>query len=564
LAFTVVLAASAVSGWLVLEHFVLPGRTPHWDEASHALRGALIVHDLRELDWSGLLIDTYLQVYWPPLHSWILAGAFLVAGQSLEVARAVSVLAFVLLAPTLFLTGRIVAPRHGILAGSIAAGLALTSPGLITSAAESMLELPGLLAMSMTMLVYCALEQGREGSPRAHALLGLGTVVTYLVKSNYGILLVIGIVLTRLIDVDFRVRRLATKKNLYAVLPLAIFCVVWFAYPRKVMWTWNMLVNLPWGGEVTRGVRGLVYFPRVIVDYAGSLWMAAALWGGLAHAWRVRRRPGISLLVVVPITLLLIGTFHHTKFPRHILPVFPPLFVLTGIAGAELWASLRTRGRSMRAAAIGGLVGLGLLQFWTIARRDWFPRKTPTTEVLDYVSELTRENLPVLVLGTQGTKPTPPAIDWHLTAVEELLPVTAAGSVMDSYGMRRFVSTIREAPVPGVVRATAKRVGDRYREASAARSLHVGYRSVKSRAQFESALQKTLEGRGPPRSVVTVVGMSDSTRYPPSFFEPGLARAGFREVSVREFPLAGTRVYLYSRPHVLGGVTFDESTLRRS
>jgi 4-amino-4-deoxy-L-arabinose transferase-like glycosyltransferase len=547
LAFLVVLAVSAVGGWLVLEHLVLPGRTPRWDEVAHALRGALIVHDLRELDWTGLALDTYLQVYWPPIHSWVLAAAFLVAGQSLEVARAVSVLAFVLLAPTLFLTGHVVAPRHGILAGGIAAGLALTSPGLITSAAESMLELPGVLAMSATILVYCALERDRDASPRAHALLGVGLVVTYLVKSNYGILLIIGIVLSRLIDADFRVRRLATKQTLYAAFPLAIFCVVWFAFPPKVMWTWNMLVNTPWGEEEARGVRGLLYFPRVIVDFSGSLWMAAVLWGGLVMAWRTRRLPGITLLVVVPITLLLIGTFHHTKLPRHILPVFPPLFVLTGIAGAELWASLEARGRSLRVAAIGGLAVVGLLQAGTLTRRDWFPTETPVADVLDFVSRLVRENPRVLVLGTQGTKPMPPAIDWHLTAVEELVPVTAAGTLMDSHGMRRLVGSIRRSPAPGIVRASAKRVGDRYREASAARSLYVGYRSVRSRSQFESALQETLERGDSPRSIVIVVGTSDSTQYSPSFFAPGLARAGFREVSVREFARAGSRVYLYSR-----------------
>jgi hypothetical protein len=201
------------------------------------------------------------------------------------------------------------------------------------------------------------------------------------------------------------------------------------------------------------------------------------------------------------------------------------------------------------------LAVLGLLHAGTLARREWFPTETPVAEVLDYVSELTRENPPVLVIGTFGTRPTPPAIDWHLIAVEELLPVTAAGSLMDWYGMRRFVRTIRTTPVPGPVRARAKRVGDRYREPSVARSLHVGYRSIKSRAQFEPAFKKMLEGRGPPRSIVAVVGMSDSTRYPPSLFAPGLARAGFREVSVREFPLVGTRVHLYSRPQLLGGVT---------
>ena len=217
LAFVLVVAASAVAGWLLLSRVLLLQHTPGSDEVAHALDGALIAHDVRKHDWIGLLIDTYSQVYWPPMHSWVLAGAFLIAGQSLEVARATSVLAFALLVPTLFLTGRVVAPRHEVLAGSIAAALALTSPGLMASAIQNMLEMPGLLALSATTLVYCWLESRPEASPRAHALLGVGTALTYLVKSNYGILLIIAVVLAKLIDVDFRLRRLATKQNLAAL-----------------------------------------------------------------------------------------------------------------------------------------------------------------------------------------------------------------------------------------------------------------------------------------------------------------------------------------------------------
>ena len=41
----------------------------------------------------GLLIDSYFQIYWPPLHSWLIGIPFLLMGPDLEVARAVSVVA---------------------------------------------------------------------------------------------------------------------------------------------------------------------------------------------------------------------------------------------------------------------------------------------------------------------------------------------------------------------------------------------------------------------------------------------------------------------------------------
>ena len=547
LALTAVLMASVVTGLLVFVCMVLPERAPAWDEAAHALQGALIAHDLRTLDPMGFLFDTYRQVWWPPLHSWLLGGAFLVAGESLEVARGVSVLALVLLAPTLFLIGRTVEPRHGILAGSVAAALALTSPGLLLFAAQSMLELPGLLAIAATMLAYCALKRDPGAPARAHALLGVGTVLAYLVKTNYGILLVLAIVVSKLIAVDFRVRRLATRQNLYAALPLAIFCLVWFAYPPKIVSTWNALVNQPSPGEVQERA-GLWFYPRAIAAFSGSWWMSALLWGGLATAWKSRDKPGVVFLVVLSVSLLGIGTIHPTKAARHILPVLPALFVLAGVAAAELWGWLRTRGRSIRIAAIGLVACLAALHSATLARRDWFPTESRhMNDVLAYVSGLSHENGPVLVIGTMGTSPAPPVIDWHLAAVENLLPVTAGGAAMDPRRERRLAHTIHGAPVPELLRLSARRVLGRYDAPSAMRSLHAGDRFAEDAARFGAVLQETLDA-DPPRSILTVIGTSDTTKYPASFVAPGLARGGFREVSVREFPSAGASVHVYRRP----------------
>ncbi|MGH7565759.1 MAG: ArnT family glycosyltransferase [Gemmatimonadota bacterium] len=547
LALTVVLAASLVAGWLVFVRLVLLGHQPEWDEAAHALQGALIAHDLRALDLMSLLFDSYRQVWWPPMHSWLVGGAFLIAGPSIEAARAVSMLAFMLLAPTAFLVARTVEPRHGILAGSVSATLALTSPGLIAFAAKSMLELPGLLALCCTMLVYCTLERHPDARPRTYALLGLCTVLTYLVKTNYGILLIISIVLTKLIVVGFRPRRLLTKKNFYAVLPLAVFGAIWFAYPPKVVSTWNALVNEA-SGQEARGLLGLLFYPRAIVHLSGSWWMSLLLWGGLVTAWRERRQPGIGFLAVLALTQFVIGEFHHTKADRHVLTMFPAMFVLAGVAAARLWSWLGLGGRGGRVAAIGLLASVAVLHAVTLGRRDWFPAQArQATEVLQYISTLTRENAPTLVLGTREAWPGPPAIDWHLVGSERLLPVTAAGSAMDPRQERRLAGAIGGVRVPERLHVSAQRVLGRYDAPSGTRSLHVGDRLPEDQVQFDIVLERTLVS-DPPRAVLAMIAISDTTRYPTSFIAPGLARAGFREVSMREFPRAGTRVYLYRRP----------------
>jgi 4-amino-4-deoxy-L-arabinose transferase-like glycosyltransferase len=528
-------------------NLVLLHRPPFWDEAAHALKGALIAHDLREGDLLGFLFDSYRQVYWPPLHSSLVAIAFLLTGPSLEAARAVSVVAFVLLAPTLFLVGRTVDPRHGVLAGSVAAALSLTSPGLIALAAKGMLELPGLLVLSLTMLIYCWLERHPRAPLGAHALLGVCTVVTYLIKSNYGVLLVIGIALTKLIAVGFRPHRLLTRPNLYAVLPLVIFCAIWFAYPPKVVATWNALVNRPYGGVAAWGLAGLLFYPRVLIDLSGSWWMSIILWSCVALAWRTRRRPGIVFLAVLALTLFIIGEFHHTKMDRHIMPMFPPMFVLTGVAGAELWAWLGARGSGGRTAVVLSLAGVAILHATTLGSRDWAPAEAREgLDVMAYVSESAREGTPTLILGTRGAWPEPPVVDWNLFS-EGLLPVTAAGTAMDPRQERRLAIAIVDARLPKSLRTRAKRLLDRYDSPSMTRSLYPADRLPESQAEFEATLKATL-ANNPPRTIIAMVGTSDTTLHTVSFIAPGLISAGFRQSSLREFPRAGTRVYVYNRP----------------
>jgi hypothetical protein len=546
LALAGVIAASVAAGWLVFAKLVLLHRQPQWDEAWHVLEGALIAHDVRQGDMLAFLFDTYRQVYWPPMHSWLVGAAFLMAGPALEAARAVSVLAFVFLAPTLYLIARTVELKHGILAGCLASALALTSPGLIALSAVSMLEMPGLLALSCTILVYCRLERYPDAPPSAHVLLGVSTVLTYLVKTHLAVLIVICIVLTKLIAARFHPRRLLTKQNLYAVLPLAIFGAIWFAYPPKVLSTWNALVNQPWGGKEARGLAGLLFYPRAIVDLSG--WTSILLVSGIALAWKARGEPGVRFLAVVALVMFVISEIHHTKFERHIVVMFPPMFVLTGVAAARLWPWLRARGRGARTTAILLLAIVAFLQPQTFERLGRTPRLAGyAAEVRDYVSAQARKHGPALVLGTKGAKPSPPVLDWNLVR-EGLLPVTASGTAVDPPLERRLARAIDHARVPDGLRASAQRVFDRYDVPTMTRSLHpLKLPGLDAQSRFEAALKETLE-RDPPHAIIAMIATSDTTTQTVDFLAPAIISGGFRQESVRDFPRAETRVYVYRRP----------------
>ena len=544
-ALSLVLVISLLAGSLVFVLMVQQDREPRWDEASHGLQAVLVAHDIRELDLPALFFDLYRQVYWPPLHSLIVAIAFNLSGTSLQTVRGVSVIAFVLIAPVLFLVARSLEPRHPTVAGGMAAGLALTSPAFITYGGMAMLEALGALAIALTALVYVLLERS-DASPRAYGLLGACVVLTYLSKTNYGVLLLLTLVLTRLSEAGFRPRALLTRRNLFTVLPVAIFALLWFAYPPKAVSTWTALVNKPWGGEEARGLGGLLFYPRAFVDLSGSSWMAILLWIGLFAAWWGRRAPGVAFLAILAVIQFAIGEFHHTKVVRHIVPMFPAMFALAGVTAARLWSWAEAGGRSARLATAALLPGLLALQLATLARRDWYPIVFPDgTEARRYLSALAVDTPPVLILGTRGSLPEPPVIDWHLVVEDRRLAVTASGAAMDPRQESDLARRVAVLPLPEGLRATAQRVLSRYEATPGSRSLHLGERyHPESPARFAAILQRTVEGRTP-CAIVALIGTSDTTRYTASFLAAAVEGVDFREAGVREFPKAYTRVHVY-------------------
>lgn len=127
-----VLLAGCVSAWVVYSRLVLPSGALSWDESAHALYGLLIAHDIETRDWVSLLYDTYRQVFWPPLHSWLTAAVFLAGGVSDAHARLGSVFAYALLPLILYLAGERLSGPRGWIAGVVAAGLAMPSPLVLT------------------------------------------------------------------------------------------------------------------------------------------------------------------------------------------------------------------------------------------------------------------------------------------------------------------------------------------------------------------------------------------------------------------------------------------------
>jgi hypothetical protein len=244
------------------------------------------------------------------------------------------------------------------------------------------------------------------------------------------------------------------------------------------------------------------------------------------------------------LTLFAIGEIHHTKVDRHIMPMFPPMFLLTGIAGARLWGALGSRGGHGRAAFVLLLACALGLQVATLAHRRWIPTGFHHgLDVMGYVFDQSRRHEPVLVLGLKGVWPSPPVIDWHLVS-EGLLEPTKAGSAMDPRQDRRIASAIRRVPSPKRVSARLQSLLARYDAPSTIRTLHWGDRAPEDRVQFESVVVATLDADRP-QTIISMIGRPDTTS-PSEVIPPEPPVAGFHEMELREFPLAQTRVHVFT------------------
>ena len=529
-----ILLLSLLAGWLVYSRVVLLDLPPGWDEAGHALFGALIAHDLRAGDVPALVFDLYRQVYWPPIHPALLGVAFLAGGTTIETARLVSVLAFVPIPLVLFLTARVLVRENPNVAGLVVAGLALSSPALLEFASMNMLEIPGILALSLTILAWIILDRA-AATPATWQLVGVGVVITYLVKSNYGILLLLAIAATELLVAGGRPRRLLTRRNLHILIPIAAFVVLWFAWPWKLSETWKMLVNVPMGAGERNALMSLLIFPYHYVKLAGSPATAVLLAAALLYSWRWKHDRSVALLFVVAVLQFAIAEAHHTKIDRHILPMFPVMFLLCGFASARLWS--RIGSRWYRYATGGALLTLIALPLGSLSvGRQAEHYATP--DVTAHAAALARANTPALIVGLHEARPR--ILEWNLITMERLFPVVQSGAAMNPRRDRQLAERITNAHLPRWIREEAQRVFRRY---DALGSTHSLYHFGTGLPRLDGTLRAIR-----PCAIVSMVDVTGAAGLSPA--EPEIERHGFRYVSERVLGRPGERlrIRLYRLP----------------
>jgi len=449
---TLVLSAAMATSVLLFVRRVWPDPPFAWDEAYHALYGLLIADGLRQAQWLSVAYDSFLEVYWPPLHSWYLAALFLLFGASRVVARAGSLVALVGAAAVAYATGcRLAAPTGRdrptdatrTLAGLIAAGGVLATGGVLIMASQAMLELPALFCLLVGCALYMRTGEGQAGH-KTWITLGISVFATYLTKSNYGVVLALALVCAFAVDGGWLgiivpgfepaerapdVLRTTRRGQLLALATLCGLLVSWFAYPPKVIGTLRLLINEP-RGPSPGSVAGLLFYPIHLLWLAGS-WPMLTCWL-VVFAVTCRRAPlcdpRLRFLAILLAIQFVLAEVSRTKLDRHILPMAPAFALLAATWASRTWVTLGSCvGRISMAAAL-----VAVLAWHVYAVAPQFALAGSG----DPVRELTRsaafaplyDGQPVLVLGSNDGVAAPAALDWWLI-LDASMPLSGAGSL---------------------------------------------------------------------------------------------------------------------------------------
>jgi hypothetical protein len=146
---------------------------------------------LRDGDIAGFLTTLDKAKAWPPLHGLLDALILALAGPDYRLAVLPSLIAWAATVLLAFLIARRVAPRHGEIAGAIAAAFVLSSPAHRLFAVDVMLESLGAALTLAVLYAYVVAKQApTAGRWRA---LALALSALFLEKYNYWVIAVLAL-----------------------------------------------------------------------------------------------------------------------------------------------------------------------------------------------------------------------------------------------------------------------------------------------------------------------------------------------------------------------------------
>ncbi|MDW8293565.1 MAG: hypothetical protein RML84_10780 [Anaerolineae bacterium] len=436
-ALAVVLAAAWVVGAEVYARLILPAPPLNFDEAAHSLPGYYVLRDILALDLRALWGDFHIQTLWPPGFSLLQAPFLGVLGRSDESARLFAYLMLVAAALVGFAVASEIAPARAAEAGLVSALIALSAPGWLFVGSWAMQETPVAFVSLVCFWLY--LRAQRTGRLVEFAASSAALYFLFLTKFNYTAFALASVLLVQFVRTAGQVHskglsalRRAVAEWLALLLPFVGGVLFWFfggtdIVPTEVKWRdFRFFITNEDSGYPFWSAENLLFYVRATLDWLmPSPWLALA--AALGAGWAIARvrHPGVWLLAIFFGLGFVLATIHPLKANRYITPIFPALWLLTGLGAADFLTWLRHRlERTLRAAlraaqlVFWALVGALTLWSWL----HWLPNLKPVwagdaaNDLRAAAAQIVRwqqPERPILIIGTFGEL-SPPLFEWRL------------------------------------------------------------------------------------------------------------------------------------------------------
>lgn len=296
-----------------------------YDSAGHAYEGLRIAEDIRTGDIISFLADTYRQSFWPFFHSWLLAPAFILFGNTYAVARGVSLFCFVLFVLTIYLMGMEMSHAHGHWVGIVAAYFALTSLPMLVLSVMSMSEIPGLLMTFLTFLCY--LKALKQNKTYLFCCTSILTALTFFTKWHHGVFAAAAVFLTQIVHS----RRLLSRTNGTLLFPFLAIAAAWFIYPPHIVSFYHHSTFQPHFYKFLSGDNWLFYPKGFLNVYHSSPLIAIVVLLSFLYSFKRLKEPAIMLLVIHVLVGIVVMTIKLDNRYRYIITLVPSVWLLASM-----------------------------------------------------------------------------------------------------------------------------------------------------------------------------------------------------------------------------------------
>jgi len=293
-----------------------------WDPGAHACEGLKIAQDLKAGDIISFIGDTYRQSWWPFFHSWLLAPAFILFGNTYAVARGVSLFCFILFILTVYYIGIGMNSQRGHWIGLIPVYLALMSLPFLVLSAMCMSEIPGLLMTFITLLIY--LKAIKKQSTFLYVCTSILMALTLFTKWHHGVFVVLAIFITQLTSN----KKILSRCNYSLFFPFLLIMIGWFIYPRHIASFYGHSTFQPHYYKFL-SLQNWLYYPKSFFQmYHSSLVIAIVMAISFIYSLKRIKDPKIRLFVTHVLSGIILMTIKLDNRHRYIITIVPSIWIL--------------------------------------------------------------------------------------------------------------------------------------------------------------------------------------------------------------------------------------------